>query len=133
MQPLHGGTLPYRFHHLRSFIAARVKWVRDPYLDTTVSKEKDLKQVISFKNQIISSPSKYLSLSSLSLLKSHFDLLNITQKLFEKYPSLFTQYQPSPSLPLHVKITHQALSVHREEQAIYTSLNYRDDAVKRLS
>ncbi|XP_002533882.2 protein WHAT'S THIS FACTOR 9, mitochondrial [Ricinus communis] len=136
MQPFHGRKLPHhrnQLNHLRTFIAARVKWVRDPCLDKAVSKEKDLRQVISFKNQIISSPSKTVSLSSLSLLKTHFNLSNTAHKFLENYPSLFTHFQPSPSLPLHVKLTHQALSIHKEEQLVYSSFSYRDDAVKKLA
>ncbi|KAJ4825174.1 hypothetical protein Tsubulata_022541 [Turnera subulata] len=125
--------LHHQFHQTRSFIAARVKWVRDAYLDKAVSKEKDLKQIISLKNQILSSPSKSLPLSSLSLLKPQFKLPTTTQKFLQKYPYVFSEFQPSPSLPLHVKLTPLALSVHKEEQAIYNSRDYRDDAIKRLA
>ncbi|KDP42431.1 hypothetical protein JCGZ_00228 [Jatropha curcas] len=123
----------HQFHHYRTFIAAKIKWVRDAYLDAAVSKEKDLKQAISIKNQILFSPSKSLPLSSLSLLKPHFNLPTTALKFLQKYPSLFIQFQPSPSLPVHVKLTPFALSIHKEEQVIHNSLAYRDDAVKRLA
>ncbi|KAF2319923.1 hypothetical protein GH714_020566 [Hevea brasiliensis] len=127
---LYGAKFPLQLHHHRTFIAAKVKWVRDPYLDKAVSKEKDLKQAISVKNQILSSPSKSLPLSSISVLKPLLNLPTTALKFFQKYPTLFTQFQPSASLPLHVKLTPQALSIHKEEQEIHNSPNHRDDAVK---
>ncbi|XP_065879942.1 protein WHAT'S THIS FACTOR 9, mitochondrial [Euphorbia lathyris] len=130
---LHGAKLSVLLHHHRNFIAARVKWVRDPYLDTAVSKEKDLQQAISLKNQIASSPFKSLPLSSLSLLKPQFNLPSTAQKFFDKYHTFFTRFQPSPSLPVHVKLTPLALLVHKEEQEIHNSPTHRDDAVKRLA
>ncbi|KAJ9158978.1 hypothetical protein P3X46_024514 [Hevea brasiliensis] len=130
---LYGAKFPLQLHHHRTFIAAKVKWVRDPYLDKAVSKEKDLKQAISVKNQILSSPSKSLPLSSISVLKPLLNLPTTAVKFFQKYPTLFTQFQPSASLPLHVKLTPQALSIHKEEQEIHNSPNHRDDAVKRLA
>ncbi|KAF5740306.1 hypothetical protein HS088_TW11G00373 [Tripterygium wilfordii] len=125
--------LPHRLHCCRTFIAAKVKWVCDPYLDTAVSKEKDLKQAICLKNQIIFSPSKSLPLSSLSLLKSPLHLSTTASKFFQKYPFIFRQFQPSPSLPLHIKLTHLAYSLHNEELAVHKSPPQRDDAVKRLA
>ncbi|XP_050210570.1 protein WHAT'S THIS FACTOR 9, mitochondrial [Mercurialis annua] len=135
MPHLHRTKPPYHHHcrHLRTFIAARVKWVPDPYLDNAVSKEKNLKQVISLKNQIISSPSKSLPLSSLSLLKSNLNLPNTAQKFLQKYPSFFTQFQPYPSLPFHVKLSHHALSVNKEEQTVYSSVSYKADVAQRLA
>ncbi|KAI9178153.1 hypothetical protein LWI28_023344 [Acer negundo] len=117
------------------FVNAKVKWVRDPFLDTAVSREKDLKQVLSLKNQIVSSPTKALPLSSVSPLKTHLDLptTTTTQKFFQKYPYVFHQFQPSPSLPLRVKLTPYALTLHGEESAIHGSSMHRDCVVKRLA
>ena len=47
----HTAKLPHRFHQIRTFINAGIKWVRDPYLDFAVQREKDLKQAISLKSQ----------------------------------------------------------------------------------
>ncbi|RYR32528.1 hypothetical protein Ahy_A10g047072 [Arachis hypogaea] len=47
---------------VRTFVNAKVKWVRDSSLDNAILKEKDFKQVVSFKNEIVSSTSKSLSL-----------------------------------------------------------------------
>ncbi|KAE8729144.1 hypothetical protein F3Y22_tig00003967pilonHSYRG00006 [Hibiscus syriacus] len=125
--------VPHRLLLVRSFADARTKWVRDPYLDTAVEREKNLKEILSLKNQIVSSPSKSLLLSSLSPLKSHFNLPTYTSKLFHKYPSIFSQFQPSFSLPLHVKLTPQAMALHKEELAIHSSPSHRNDTVNRLA
>lgn len=125
--------LPHQFNHIRTFVNAKVKWVRDPYLDTAVLKEKDLKQIISLKNQIISSPSKSLSVYTASMLKAPFDLPTTTTKFIDKHHRVFTQFQPSPGLPPCVKLTNQALSLHKEEMAVHNSPTNREDAVQRLA
>ncbi|KAF4359157.1 hypothetical protein F8388_005266 [Cannabis sativa] len=126
-------TLPHSFIPTRTFVNARVKWVRDPYLDFAVEREKNLKQAISFKDQIISDPSKSLPLSLASLLKPRLDLNITSSKFFNKYPSFFSIFQPSPGLPPRVKLTRQALSIHTEEFSIHTSQTHRYDAVQRLT
>ncbi|KAF9690293.1 hypothetical protein SADUNF_Sadunf01G0180400 [Salix dunnii] len=131
MMSLYSTKLPHQLNQARTFIACRIKWVCDPYLDTTVSKEKDLKQVISFKNQLISSPSESLPLSTLSLLKPYFNLSTTALNFFHKYYTVFSQFQPSPSLPFHIKLTPQAISLHKEEQLILKSQPIRDDTIKR--
>jgi hypothetical protein len=129
--PLHSHTtkLPHRFHQIRTFINARIKWVRDPYLDFAVQREKDLKQAISLKNQILSTPSKSLSLSTASLLKPHLNLPTSTSNFSLKYPSLFTQFH----IPPHLHLTPQALSLHKEESSIHNSPTHRNDTVRRLA
>ncbi|CAH8382876.1 unnamed protein product [Eruca vesicaria subsp. sativa] len=117
----------------RTFINARVKWVGDPYLDEAVQREKNLKQLLSLKDRIISSPSKSLPLSSLSLLKPLLNLHVTAASFLQKYPSVFTTYQPSRSLPLHVRLTPQALDLHKEEETIHLSPLHRNAAVQRLA
>ncbi|KAF2583735.1 hypothetical protein F2Q70_00035014 [Brassica cretica] len=87
----------------RTFINARVKWVGDPYLDEAVQREKNLKQLLSLKDRIVSSPSKSLPLSSLSLLKPLVNLHVTAAAFLQKYPSVFATFQPSRSLPLHTE------------------------------
>ncbi|XVF45903.1 hypothetical protein PTKIN_Ptkin02bG0245600 [Pterospermum kingtungense] len=125
--------VPHRLQLVRCFVDARIKWVREPYLDIAVEREKNLKQILSLKNQIVSSPSNSLPLSSLSPLKTHFNLYTSASRIFQQYPSIFSIFQPSPSLPLHVKLTPQAMAVHKEELAIHSSLSHRNDAVNRLA
>ncbi|XP_061339429.1 protein WHAT'S THIS FACTOR 9, mitochondrial [Gastrolobium bilobum] len=124
---------PHQFNLIRTFVNAKVKWVQDPYLDTAVLREKDLKQAISLKNQIISSPSKSLSMYTASLLKASLNLPTTTTKFIDKYHCVFTQFQPSPGLHPHVKLTPQALSLHNEELAVHNSLTNREDTVQRLA
>lgn len=125
--------LPYQFNLIRTFVNAKVKWVRDPYLDNAVLKEKDLKQAISLKNQIISSPSKSISIYTASLLKDPLNLPTSTTKFIDKYHCVFTQFQPSPASLPHVKLTPQALSLHKEEMAVHNSSTNRKDTVQRLT
>ncbi|XP_012572816.1 protein WHAT'S THIS FACTOR 9, mitochondrial [Cicer arietinum] len=123
----------HQFNHIRTFVNAKVKWVRDPNLDTAVLKEKDLKQIISLKNQIISSPSKSLTIYNASMLKPSLNLPTTTMKFVDKYRHVFAQFQPSPGVPLHVKLTTQALSLHKEEMAVHDCPANREDAAQRLA
>ncbi|KAL2327995.1 hypothetical protein Fmac_021422 [Flemingia macrophylla] len=124
---------PHLFNHIRTFVNAKVKWVRDPYLDTAVLKEKDLKQTISLKNQIISSPSKSLSMYTASQLKASLNLPTTTTKFTDKYRSVFTQFQPGPGLLPVVKLTPEAFSLHKEEMAVHNSPFNREETVQRLA
>lgn len=117
----------------RTFINARVKWVGDPYLDEAVQREKNLKQLLSLKDRIISSPSKSLPLSSLSLLKPLVNLHVTAAAFLQKHPSVFATFQPSRSLPLHVRLTPQALDLHKEEETIHLSAPHRNATVQRLA
>ncbi|TYH10545.1 hypothetical protein ES288_A07G185100v1 [Gossypium darwinii] len=110
---------PHRLLLIRSFVDARIKWKSFP------SKTKS--------SPLPPNPSKSLPLSSLSPLKSHFNLPTSTSKLFQNYPSIFPPFQPSPSLPLHVKLTPQAMTLHKEELAIHNSPPHRNDVVNRLA
>lgn len=131
---LRSTRIPYRLSQTRGFVDAKVKWVRDPYLDFAVQREKNLRQVISLKNLIVSNPSKSLPLSSVSLLKQNLKVPTTTvSKFFQLYPSVFTQFQPSPGLHPLVKLTPQALTLHKEESTIHNSQPHRDDVVKRLA
>ncbi|KAF1895950.1 hypothetical protein Lal_00033901 [Lupinus albus] len=125
--------LPHQFNFIRTFVNAKVKLVRDPYLDTAVLKEKDLKQVIALKNQIISSPSKSLSIYTASTLKDPLNLPTTTTKFVNKYHCVFTQFQPTPALLPHVKLSPQALSLHNEEMSVHNSSDNRKDTVQRLT
>ncbi|XP_076902561.1 protein WHAT'S THIS FACTOR 9, mitochondrial-like [Bidens hawaiensis] len=119
---------------VRTFVDARVKWVRDPYLDFAVEKEKNLKQIISLKNLIISQPSKTIPLTTISAYKTTFNLLTTALNFFQKYPSVFQIFQPSkPSSLPHVKLTPQALTIHNEESKILYSTGYRKDVAERLT
>lgn len=132
-----GYNWPLR-HQNRAFINARVKWVRDPYLDTAVEKEKNLKSLHSVKNLIVSQPTKTLSLSSISPLRDQLNLPTTATKFFQMYPLIFRIFQPPPkkclppSLP-HVKLTSMALSLHNDETLILNLSHYKRDVAERLA
>ncbi|KAK4750002.1 hypothetical protein SAY87_027451 [Trapa incisa] len=115
----------------RTFINARVKWVRDPYLDQAILKEKHLKPLIYLKNQILSSPYKRLPLSSVALLKTHLGLPMTALEFSQKYPSIFRVFQPGPGLPLQLALTPLVLTLHKEELPVRSSC--RKDIVDRLA
>ncbi|KAL9241902.1 hypothetical protein vseg_015961 [Gypsophila vaccaria] len=108
-------SLPKNLHHHhhrhRTFIAARVKWARDPYLDTVVSREKNLLQCLTLKHQLISCSPPSATTSPLFL--------------FRKHPSLFSLH-PSPH------ITPPFLSLHLEELSLHSSQPHRRTAALRL-
>ncbi|XP_076926482.1 protein WHAT'S THIS FACTOR 9, mitochondrial-like [Bidens hawaiensis] len=119
---------------VRTFVDARVKWVRDPYLDFAVEKEKNLKQIISLKNLIISQPSKTIPISTISAYKTTFNLPTTALNFFQKYPSVFQVFQPTkPSSLPHVKLTPPALTIHNEESKILYSTSYKKDVAERLT
>jgi hypothetical protein len=113
MPPPHTTKLTHQLHQLRTFVDAKIKWVRDPYLDFAVEREKDLKQAISLKNHILSTPSNSLPLSTASLLKPHLHL--------------------HLHLPPLLTLTPLTLALHKEESAIHTSASHRNDAVRRVA
>ncbi|XP_021740959.1 protein ROOT PRIMORDIUM DEFECTIVE 1-like isoform X2 [Chenopodium quinoa] len=122
-------------HHLlprltlhRTFVDARIKWVRDPFLDFAVELEKNLCHCCSLKNLLLSSPSYSLPISIASLHKPHLNLPSHTTALyfFHRYPSLFTLSPPN------VKLTPQFLTLHKEEQEIHDSMLQKESAVQRL-
>ncbi|XP_010682016.3 protein WHAT'S THIS FACTOR 9, mitochondrial [Beta vulgaris subsp. vulgaris] len=112
----------------RAFIDAKIKWVRDPYLDFVVSREKNLLPCLSLKHLLLSSPSFSLPISLASLHKPRLNLPSHTTSLyfFHKYPSLFTL---SPPL---VKLTPEFLALHNEEQEIHDSVLHKESAALRL-
>ncbi|XP_074332008.1 protein WHAT'S THIS FACTOR 9, mitochondrial-like isoform X2 [Apium graveolens] len=79
----------YLYHHRRTFIDARIKWVRDPYLDHAVEKEKNLKQLLSLKNIILFHHSKTLAVAAVS---GHLKLPTTPTKFIDKYPSVFNHF-----------------------------------------
>ncbi|XP_075478505.1 protein WHAT'S THIS FACTOR 9, mitochondrial [Primulina tabacum] len=128
------GHLCRRPRHIRTFVNARIKWVRDPYLDTAVEREKNLKPLLSLKNLILSQPSQTLPLSSVSPLRPDLQIPTSARKFFLKYPLIFKIFLPphkSNSLP-HVKLTPRLLSLHHDEILILNTPHYRKDVAERL-
>ncbi|KAF7126370.1 hypothetical protein RHSIM_Rhsim11G0123800 [Rhododendron simsii] len=126
--------LRHRLTTTRTFINARVKWVRDPYLDTAVEKEKNLSPLLSLKSLILSQPSRTLPISAAAAHKDRLRLPTAAAKFIRKYPSVFKGFRPIKKLALpHVKITPPALIVHNEEARVFDSAVRRKEAAERLA
>ncbi|KAI3445596.1 hypothetical protein Pfo_002261 [Paulownia fortunei] len=125
----------HHHHHIRTFINARIKWVRDPYLDTAVEREKNLKPLLSLKTLILSQPSQTLPLSTISPLKPYLHLPTAAEKFIQNYPLIFKIFlPPNRTNPLpHVKLTPKALSLHYDEMLVLGMSHYRKDVAERLA
>ncbi|KAL9672758.1 hypothetical protein QQ045_029010 [Rhodiola kirilowii] len=125
-----------RLQSHRSFVNARVKWMRDPWLDHVVEREKNLQAVLAIQSLLLSSPTKALPVSTVSTYKR--DLLRLpvsadTSSFIQKYPSFFQQFRPQLLSIPHVKLTQEALSVYKEEAFIHSSPAHRQAAAERLT
>nr|GMC87848.1 protein WHAT'S THIS FACTOR 9, mitochondrial [Ipomoea batatas] len=121
--------------HVRTFVNAKVKWVRDPYLDKAVENEKNLKSLLSLKTVILSQPSKTLPLRTIADLKPQLGLPTTAVRFIQKYPYIFKVFRP-PNKPLstpHVKLTPKALSLHNDEMLIASLSHHRKDVAERLA
>ncbi|KAL1555747.1 protein WHAT'S THIS FACTOR 9, mitochondrial-like [Salvia divinorum] len=128
-------TARRRHLHFRTFVNARIKWVRDPYLDAAVEREKNLKSLQSLKNLIVSHPSQSLPLSAISPLKPHLALPTTAEKFIQSYPFIFKIFlPPNKTNPFpHVKLTPKALSIHYDELLHLNMSRYRYDIAQRLA
>ncbi|XP_034700835.1 protein WHAT'S THIS FACTOR 9, mitochondrial [Vitis riparia] len=128
-------TLKPQHHRLlrRTFIAAKIKWVRDPYLDEAVSKEKNLKPLLALKTLILSAPSKTLPAAVAAVNKPQFRLPTTALNFFHKYPSVFRIFLPKPLSTPHVRLTPQAIALHNEELAVHASPERLKEAAERLA
>ncbi|GER39857.1 ubiquitin carboxyl-terminal hydrolase family protein [Striga asiatica] len=144
MPPLHTRTTvchhhlrrcSYRRHHIRTFVNARIKWVRDRHLDAAVEREKNLKPLLSLKHLILSHPTQTLPIATISPLKPDLRLPTSAAKFIQKYPMIFKTFLPPQTrhpLP-HVKLTPRALALNREETSTLAISHYRKDAAQRLA
>ncbi|KAL6328793.1 hypothetical protein AAG906_003810 [Vitis piasezkii] len=128
-------TLKPQHHRLlrRTFIAAKIKWVRDPCLDEAVSKEKNLKPLLALKTLILSAPSKTLPAAVAAVNKPQFRLPTTALNFFHKYPSVFRIFQPKPLSTPQVRLTPQAIALHNEELAVHASPERLQEAAERLA
>ncbi|CAH9116685.1 unnamed protein product [Cuscuta epithymum] len=124
-----------QIRHARTFVNAKVKWVRDPYLDTAVENEKNLKPLLTLKSLILSQPSKTLPLRTISPLKPQLRLPTTALTFIQRYPYVFKIFRP-PNSRLstpHVKLTPKALSLHNDETLITGLSLYQKDVAERLT
>ncbi|XP_020093142.1 protein ROOT PRIMORDIUM DEFECTIVE 1-like [Ananas comosus] len=108
--PLHRRRLLLPSHHygdqIRTFVDARVKWVRDRALDHAVEKEKHLQPFHALKDLLLlsaassspsPSPSPSLPLSSVAARRSDLRLPFRAIRFIRLFPSAFLEDLPSSS------------------------------------
>ncbi|KAF8411845.1 hypothetical protein HHK36_004404 [Tetracentron sinense] len=120
--------------HCRTFVEAKIKWIRDRDLDHAVEKEKNLRPMLALKNLILSQPSKSLPISLAADNSQKLSLPTSALKFFRKYPSIFRQFLPggTPNRP-HVRLSPKIIHLDQEEQRVYKNSNHGGDAAERLS
>ncbi|XP_047178365.1 protein WHAT'S THIS FACTOR 9, mitochondrial-like [Vigna umbellata] len=117
-------------HHLRTIFDGIFKPVRDRGLDHAVEREKSLKPLISLKTLIKREPSKSLPLS---LIKSTLHLPFRPIEFIRKYPSVFEEFLPTPTiLQPHIRLTPEILHLDAEEQLVYQSHQFKHQSSDRL-
>ncbi|XP_010256304.1 PREDICTED: protein ROOT PRIMORDIUM DEFECTIVE 1-like [Nelumbo nucifera] len=117
----------------RTFVDAKIKWVRDRGLDHAVEKEKHLRPMIALKNFIKSEPSKSLSVSVAAENKDRLLLPTRAIEFIRRYPSVFEEFFPGGAgVRPHVRLTPEVLRLDEEEKLIYDSFDHRQDAADRL-
>ncbi|XP_073005762.1 protein WHAT'S THIS FACTOR 9, mitochondrial-like [Typha latifolia] len=126
--------------HTRSFIDARIKWIRDRALDHAVEKEKHLKPFLALKDLLLlSSPNPSspppLPLSSISAAASSLSLPFRPIRFLRLFPSAFVERLPSPPSPPHPVISPSPslVRLHNAElDAVSSSLPDLADRLLRL-
>ncbi|KAK7364573.1 hypothetical protein VNO80_13310 [Phaseolus coccineus] len=117
-------------HHLRTIFDGTFKPVRDRGLDHAVEREKNLKPLLSLKTLIKREPSKSLPLS---VIKStlHFPFRPI--EFIRKYPSVFEEFLPTPTLlHPHIRLSPGTLRLDAEEQLVYQSHQFKHQSADKL-
>lgn len=125
-----------RFDWRRTFVNARVKWMRDPWLDFVVEREKNLQPVLAIMSLLLASPTKTLPVTTVTTYKR--DLLRLpasadTSSFIKKYPSIFKHFRQEPYSLLHIKLTQGALRVYKEEVDVHSLPAHRLAAAERLA
>ncbi|KAK6939783.1 Plant organelle RNA recognition domain [Dillenia turbinata] len=122
-----------RHHHLQHrrtiFSSTEFKPVRDRGLDHAVEKENNLKPLIATKNLIKSEPSKSIPLSIIADNKLSLGIPFRPIDFIRRYPSVFIEFLPgNVGIHPHIRLTDEVLSLDAEEQLIYQSDSYRQQA-----
>lgn len=118
-----------------SLVNVKLKWVKDPILDTVVSREKDLKAVSFLISIISSAPKSCLPIYHLSCCRGQLGLpkdLKLST-LIRRYPNIFREFYALDSGGTRVpwfELTPTALRLHEEELSILES--YHLDLLNRL-
>ncbi|KAJ4963945.1 hypothetical protein NE237_023884 [Protea cynaroides] len=124
---------PRQQQSCRTFVDAKVKWVRDRALDHAVEKEKNLRPMLALKNLIKSEPSKSLPVSVAAENKDRLSLPIRAIEFIRNYPSVFEEFRPSGAgIRPHVRLTPEVLGLDQDEQLIYDNPDHRQTAADRL-
>ncbi|XP_062159983.1 protein WHAT'S THIS FACTOR 9, mitochondrial [Alnus glutinosa] len=121
--------------HGRTFLddAATIKWVRDRGLDHVVEKEKNLRPVLNLKNFIKSEPSKSVPISVISQNRDSLQIPIRPIDFVRRYPSVFEEFLPGGiRIHPHVRLTPEVLNLDAEEQLVYQSETYKQQAADRV-
>lgn len=110
-----------RFATGRSLLQAKLKWVRDPYLDEVVAREKNLRTAVAYTRRLPNPSGDGGRLPVAAV------------KFFQRYPSVFELYSPGRGLHPRVRLTPRAVSIRKEHSALLASPPHRLDAATRLA
>ncbi|KAK4758699.1 hypothetical protein SAY87_020000 [Trapa incisa] len=125
----------FNYQQGHSLVNVKLKWVKDPILDTVVSREKDLKAVNFLISIISHAPNSCLPIYHLSRCRGQLGLpedLKIST-FIRRYPNIFSEYYALDSGGTRVpwfELTSRAIRLHEEELAIFYS--YHLDILSRL-
>lgn len=127
---------PHRVVEWQQYQSVRllVKWARDRGLDHAVEREKNLGQMVALKNLIKAEASKSIPIWVAAENKTKLGLPTRAIEFIRKYPSIFQEYVPAGGIAArpHVRLTPEVVSLDQEEQLIYESESYLQDAANRL-
>ncbi|KAK6938492.1 Plant organelle RNA recognition domain [Dillenia turbinata] len=124
-------------HHLQHrqtiFSSTEINPVRDRGLDHAVEKENNLKPLIAIKNFIKSEPAKSVPLPIIADNKLSLGIPFRAIDFIRRYPSVFIEFLPgNVGIHPHIRLTDEVLSLDAEEQLIYQSDSYRQQAADRV-
>lgn len=112
---------------------ASLKCVRDRGLDHAVEREKYLKPLLNVKNLIKSEPSKSLPLNIITQAKESLQVPTRPIEFIRNYPSIFQEFLPGGiGISPHIKLTPSVIDLDKEEEIMYQSADYKQDAATRL-
>ncbi|KAL3650992.1 hypothetical protein CASFOL_007395 [Castilleja foliolosa] len=115
----------------RNLVNVKLKWVKDPILDSAVSNTVHLKATCTLVSLIGSNPDSTLPIHCLSRYRAHLGLppdLKLSTFL-RRYPNIFQQfYRPDSSgtpVPWY-KLSPEALNIHDQETRLVSNDCYVD-------
>ncbi|ERN05557.1 protein ROOT PRIMORDIUM DEFECTIVE 1 [Amborella trichopoda] len=109
---------PCNYQQRFSLVNIKLKWVKDPVLDTVVAMEKDLKAVCELKDMICRHADGCLPIYQLSKRRRQMGIEIRVSRFMRRYPTIFHEFiRHQNGCPLHCfKLTQEARCLHEEEQ-----------------